>query len=213
MPNGIADSGYAQILAATGGTAPYTWTISTGSLATGLTLTPGGGLSGTPTVNGPFTFTVKATDSTSPTAQTATQSLTLTLAAGLAVTTSSLPAGLATTPYSQTLAASGGAAPYTWSVASGSLPTGLSLSTAGSISGTPTSAGTFAFVVKVLDTTTPAAQSATQALGLAIGPALTITTPSLAAGMVGQSYSQTVAATGGTPATHGLFLLVPFRRV
>jgi hypothetical protein len=198
LPDGIAGSSYAQILSATGGTSPYVWAVTTGALPAGLTLTPGGGLSGIPTANGTFTFTIRATDSTSPTAQTATQALTLHLADGLTVTTTALPTALATTPYSQTLAATGGTIPYAWSIASGALPAGLTLSSAGMITGTPTTAGNTAFVVKATDTTSPTAQAATQALSLMVASAISITTPSLAAGMVAKTYSQTVAATGGT---------------
>jgi hypothetical protein len=199
LPDGIAGSSYAQLLVAMGGGPPYTWSISSGALPAGLTLSPGGGLSGTPTTSGAFNITVKATDSTSPTQQTATQALTLNIAAGLSITTTTLPPGLAKTAYTQTLAATGGTSPYTWSIASGSLPPGVTLNTDGAVTGTPTSAGIFAFVVKATDTSSPAAQSATQALSINVSAALSITTPSLAGGMVGQSYSQAVTAAGGTP--------------
>ena len=69
----------------------------------------------------------------------------------VAITTSSLPDGMIGSPYSTSLAASGGNGSFTWSVSSGSLPTGLSLNGAGSISGTPTTAGDFSFVVQVTD--------------------------------------------------------------
>jgi plastocyanin len=71
------------------------------------------------------------------------------------VTTKSLPAGSTGTPYSATLKVAGGTAPYFWSLKSGSLPTGLTLSSSGTISGTPTATGTFAFTVKVTDSSTP----------------------------------------------------------
>jgi len=73
-------------------------------------------------------------------------------AQGLSVTTTpTLPAAWAFTVYSQTLAASGGQTPYTWSVTDGTLCTGLALSTAGVLSGAPTVGGTYAFTVKVTD--------------------------------------------------------------
>jgi hypothetical protein len=198
LPNGIAGSPYAQVLAATGGTTPYTWSLVSGTLPAGLTLTPGGAISGIPTTAGPSNFTVKATDSTSPTAQTATKSLSITITAGLTITTTSLPGGLATTTYSQALAASGGTSPYTWTITSGSLPNGLTLSSTGAISGAPTVSGTFSFVVQATDTTYPNAQTASQALSITLGAALLITTQSLNAGAVGQSYTQTLNASGGT---------------
>src|ERR1700691_1757211 len=67
------------------------------------------------------------------------------------ITTTSLPAGSVGTPYSATIAATGGTAPYTFSVTTGTLPAGLTLSTGGTISGTPTAVGTSPFTVTVTD--------------------------------------------------------------
>jgi hypothetical protein len=83
----------------------------------------------------------------------------------LCVTTASLPSGTDTVPYSATLAAVGGSPPYTWSLASGSLPPGLALSPTGMITGTPTTAGTFTFTVKVTDSV---AGTATQTFTITI---------------------------------------------
>jgi len=86
---------------------------------------------------------------------------------GLAITTTSMPAGTVGSPYSASLNAQGGTPPYTWSVIAGSLPAGLTLNPAtGAITGTPTGAGT-SFTVKVTDSTNPS-QSGTQALSIAI---------------------------------------------
>ena len=110
-----------------------------------------------------------------------------------AITTSALAGGTVGTPYSQTLAATGGA-PITWSVSGGALPSGLSLSAAGVISGTPTASGTFSFTVKAENS----AGNSTKALSIAVGTAPPITTVSLQDGAVGAAYSQTLMA-GGTP--------------
>ncbi|BCU78540.1 DUF3500 domain-containing protein [Luteolibacter sp. LG18] len=72
-------------------------------------------------------------------------------------TTSPLADGTVGAAYSQTLAASSGTSPYTWSLASGSVPTGTTLSSAGTLSGTPTAAGTFTFTAKVTDAASGAA--------------------------------------------------------
>ena len=85
----------------------------------------------------------------------------------LSITTQSLAAGTTNNAYSATLAASGGVPPYSWSLASGSLPAGLSISNAGLISGTPTAAGTFNLTVKVTDSRIPA-QTATQTLTISV---------------------------------------------
>ena len=67
------------------------------------------------------------------------------------ITTSSLPAATVGVAYSATLTATGGIPPYTWSVIAGALPTGLSLSGTGNITGTPSATGTFNFTVQAVD--------------------------------------------------------------
>src|SRR6185369_8620458 len=102
--------------------------------------------------------------------------------------TGSLPAGQVATAYLQTLQASGGAPPYTWSISAGTLPSGLSLAGA-QISGTPSAAGTSNFTVKVVDANTALVS---RALSITVGPApISITTSSLPGGQVGVSYQQT----------------------
>ncbi|HUB03166.1 MAG TPA: putative Ig domain-containing protein [Terriglobales bacterium] len=152
----VAYSGAATSLTAIGGTQPYSFSISSGSLPNGLTLNASTGqISGTPTKTGAFSFTAKVTDSSSP-AQSATANLSITINPTLSITTTSLPSGSVGTAYSTTLAATGGITPYTWSVSSGSLPAGLTLNaTTGVISGTPTTVETSNFSVTVEDGETP----------------------------------------------------------
>lgn len=121
----------------------------------------------------------------------------------LTVTPTTLPSGTVGTPYSQTLAATGGTPPYTWSLAQGSsLPTGLSLSSSGIISGTPTTAGTSTFAVSATDSGTPV-QTAAQQLSLTVNAqvgstSLTIATTGLPDGVAGTPYAANLAAFGGT---------------
>src|SRR5690606_1797502 len=68
LPSGIVGVAYSQALGATGGNAPYTFAVTAGALPDGLALSPGGALTGTPTTQGNFSFTVTATDSTTGTA-------------------------------------------------------------------------------------------------------------------------------------------------
>jgi Putative Ig domain len=202
--SGQAGTVYSATLAASGGTTPYSWSISSGALPSGLTLSSAGTISGTPTASGSFGFTAKVTDSTTPTAQTATKSFSLTVAAAvtpLQITTTSVPSGQVGTPYSTTLAASGGTTPYSWSISSGALPAGLTLSATGTISGTPTASGSFSFTAKVTDSTTPTVQTATKSFSLTVAAAVTplqITTSTIPAGQVGAAYSTQLTASGGT---------------
>ena len=192
---------YTTTLVATGGVSPYTWTIDSGSLPAGLTLSAAGVISGTPTALGTSTFEVKVTDSQA-TPATATQVLTLTVnnPQPLMIITTSLPNALNGISYSQTLFATGGVTPYTWSVVSGTLPTGLILSSAGVITGTTTALGTYNFTVQVKDTE-PTPMTATAALTLMVTniPPLQITTTTLVDATIGVAYFGTLSATGGNP--------------
>jgi hypothetical protein len=155
---------YMQTNVGSGGTTPYTYSVSAGTLPAGTTLnTSTGTVSGTPTTAGAFSYTTKVTDSGSPTAQTATQTVTGTITSVLTLT--SIPS--ATTQvgqsYMQTNVGSGGTTPYTYSVSAGTLPSGTTLNTStGTVSGTPTTAGAFSYTIKVTDSGSPTAQTATQ---------------------------------------------------
>jgi len=156
MPDGRVGTAYSQQLQATGGVTPYTWSLSSGTLPSGLSLSSGGLVSGTPTVSGTSYFIVRVADSQGP-ADTDTQSLSIVVWADLNITTTSLPNAKKGTAYSQTLQATGGKTPYTWSIVSGSLPSGLSLNAStGVISGTPRRTGTSNFTVRCTDSQSPA---------------------------------------------------------
>lgn len=197
LPNGVVGGSYSQTLAATGGTAPYVWSLASGTLPPGLTLSAAGVLSGTPTTAGSYGFMVRASDSTG--AQT-TRSFTIVTSSGLTITTTTLPAASVGVAYSQTLTATGGTAPYNWNLYSGSivasaLPPGLTLSTAGVVSGTPTTAGTYGPTIRVVDS---AGHEAYQTYSFPVVSGIAISTTSLPNGAVGSAYSQTLAAIGGT---------------
>jgi hypothetical protein len=153
LPNGSVKVAYSAALTAAGGTAPYTWSVVSGSMGAGLTLSTSGTISGTPTTAGQNTFSVQAKDSAS-TPQAATSTMTLTVAPALpSVASGVLPTATVNTAYSTTLTGSGGTAPYTWNIATGSLPGGVSLASSGVVAGTPTATGTFAFTVRLTDAT------------------------------------------------------------
>ncbi|QWV97167.1 putative Ig domain-containing protein [Geomonas nitrogeniifigens] len=144
--------------------------------------------------NGNHMVTVEATDAAG---NTAISSVNFTVAyTPLAVGTASLPFGTIGTPYNRTLSATGGVPGYTWSVASGNLPDGLTLNgSTGVISGVPGVAGSFAFTVRVADND---GASATASFSVSVYPPLQIGTTSLAGGYAGASYSQSLTASGGT---------------
>jgi len=159
LPDGVLNTAYTTALQSIGGTGAVTWSLTTGTLPAGLTLNPGtGAIAGTPTAAGTSAITIAATDSANPPNSVAIPlSITINAAAPpLAISTASLPNGTIGTPYDQIPSASGGTAPFTWSVSTGSLPTGLSLNaTTGEITGTPTSSTTtppsFTFTMTVTD--------------------------------------------------------------
>ncbi len=197
LPSGTLGTAYSAPAQASGGTAPYTWSMASGTLPAGLTLNPAAGtITGMPTAMGTSTFTLQVTDSAS-TPASATASLSITIEGVVTVTTASLPAGSVGVTYTAILAASGGVSPYKWSVSSGTLPSGLTLSSSGTISGTPTAGGSSTFTVQVADAEgTPA--TASKSLSITVQAALAVATTSLPVGTVGVAYSASLAATGGT---------------
>ncbi len=195
ISSAVAGTPYSQTFGATGGTPGYTWALTAGSLPAGVTLSPAGVISGTPTVAGSFTFTLSATDTQSA---TATRQFTFPVSgAPLLIATATLPAGTAGSPYSQTMAATGGSAPYKWSVAGGSLPAGITLSEGGDLAGIPTAAGAFAITIRVTDS---ALVVTNQQFTITVAsPALLNTTPSpLPDAGQNKAYLYTLRASGGT---------------
>ena len=197
LPAGTVSAKYSQTLVAAGGTPPYSWALSQGSLPAGLSLTAATGqISGTPTTSGVASFTIVVTDSTGA---TASQQYKLTVnPAPTIATTSPLPAGTINTAYTLTLQSAGGTPPFTWAVTAGALPAGLSLTAAtAQIGGTPTTSGVASFTIGITDSN---GATASQQYKLTVNPSPAITTASpLPAGTVSASYKLTLQSTGGTP--------------
>ncbi|WP_257998640.1 putative Ig domain-containing protein [Xanthomonas arboricola] len=199
LPAATRGTAYSQALSASGGTAPYTYTLASGTLPAGLTLASNGTLSGTATVEGSFNFTVTATDAGSFTGD---QAYSLTVAGpNLVLPASSLPAGTAGQAYSAAITpATGGTAPYSYALTGGVLPAGVVVDAAtGTLSGTPTVAGTFNFTLTVSDSTPSPAAQASRSYTLTIAaPVVVIAPTTLPAATRGTAYSQTLSASGGT---------------
>ena len=161
LPAATKGVGFNQPLSATGGKPPYTWTVTAGALPGGVTLAATGIISGTPAVTGSFSFTVTATDSES---RAANKPLSINVAAP-PLLVAAIPAleTLMGLSFNYQLSASGGTAPYTWSVAGGALPAGLNLNPAsGLISGAPMAAGLFTFPITVRDAASVSATATVQ---------------------------------------------------
>lgn len=197
LPNGTTGQAYAQPANASGGEAPYRWAVVSGALPAGMALDAGTGLiHGTPTAAGTATFVLQATDSSAP-VESASRTLSIVVENPLSVVTAPLPSGVVGTPYASEVTASGGSQPYQWTVTSGALPGGLTLSpSTGTISGIPLGAGSATFGLTVKDSSNPA-QFAGVSLTVVIAAPLSIATSSLPDGEAGVAYASTITASGG----------------
>ncbi len=198
LPAATSGVPYSATLAATGGVAPYSWSLAGGTLPAGLKLRAATGvISGTPTTGGNFTFVAQVTDSEAvPQTASASEAIT-TGVSGLVVTTAStLPTVASGVPYSVKLSAAGGVTPYQWSLASGVLPAGLKLAkTSGVISGTTTATGPDSLTVQVTDAEAPAVSATENVL-------LNVVTPMVVPGnlpgaSLSESYTASLLPTGG----------------
>ncbi|MEK7404124.1 MAG: putative Ig domain-containing protein, partial [Acidobacteriota bacterium] len=190
-----------------GGTPPYTWSLASGALPTGITLqvpadlppywtNRGVWLAGTPTALGTSTFALRATDS-SANPQTAVRMFSFRVT-NLSV--DGLPEGSLLVPYSASLRVLGGTLPYTYSIVEGALPNGLSMNSSGLVTGTPTETGWFWFKPRVADAAGSTVMRgngvrirSTSATQLDLQPDSDLGNPS-----PGQSYSRTLTASGGS---------------
>ncbi|WP_168170772.1 putative Ig domain-containing protein [Rhodanobacter sp. C01] len=196
-PSGHVGTAYSLQFSATGGNGGrYTYVINTGTLPAGISDNSAGLISGTPTESGTFSFTETATDSNG---EVGTQNITLTITGAIAIAPTTLPTATAYVAYSQSLSASGGTAPYTFSRASGSnaLPPGINLSASGTLSGTPTATGNTTITLVVTDSTGSSDQQ--NFTFTVAAPTITLSPASLASGTAGSAYAATtLSAIGGT---------------
>ena len=196
LPAGQMGAAYNQTITATGGAAPYAYTVSLGTLPNGVTLSSAGVLSGTPTVSGQFGFTLKATDANGCMG-TRDYTLTTNGCPTITVNPATLPNGTLGAAYNQTLTASGGAQPYVFSLQSGAWPAGVSLSGTGTVTGTPTANGAFNVTVKATDANGCIGTRAYTLNVSATCPTITVNPATLPGGFAGAAYNQVLTASGG----------------
>ncbi|MFG2048889.1 fibronectin type III domain-containing protein [Micromonospora sp. NPDC048935] len=155
---------YVATLNVTHGVPPYTWSVDSGTLPPGLTLNPvTNGISGVPTTAGTYPVVVRVNDSNG---QTGTRLINLVVNKAPVLSFPPPPLGEVNAPYAEQLNVIGGTAPFTWSLANGSLPPGLALDpVSGLLSGRPTQAGAYPATVRVADAN---GQSATRAVRILI---------------------------------------------
>jgi hypothetical protein len=196
LPAAATGSPYSFKLAATGIPSTVTWEVSSGALPAGLTLAKDGTISGTPTALGAATFTIKgtavSTDASSPGTRIDSRQFTLNVAGQLTATLSRRVTEVGVSVQSS-LAAAGGAAPYTWSGARG-LPAGVQLGSSGVLTGVPQRAGAFTVTAHVVD----AGGSAKDVqVRLVVRPRLAIATKLLPTATVGHAYRAKIKILGG----------------
>ena len=207
LPMGMVRSAYSQTLTATGGTGPYRYSVTAGTLPQGLSLGASGGLAGTPALSGTYLFTITATDS-SATPNTTSVAYALVIQAAppavITISPSGLPNGMVGVAYSQTLSANGGTPPYSFSFGPSPFPPGITMSSSGVISGAPTTVGSYSTTVYAQDSSAdgPFIGSVTYSLTVTAATSATFmvaATPAMATVSAGQpaTYIVNITPTGG----------------
>ena len=208
VPNGTVKTAYSAVIKASGGCTPYKWAIASGALPAGVSArvsstTTSLTLAGTPTTAATYSFAVKVTGCGGGVSQVSYKIVIQSRASSVAITTSSVPNGTVKTAYSAAIKASGGCTPYKWAIASGALPAGVSAkvsstTTSLTLAGTPTTAATYSFAVKVTGCGGGVSQVSYKiVIQAAASGGVAITTSSVPNGTVKTAYSAVIKASGG----------------
>lgn len=191
-PSGQVGVAYSFTFEADGGSAPHTFVVHSGGLPPGLTLSSEGAVSGTPTAAGAYSFYIQAADSTWLKSE---RKFTIDISPKLTIVNNSIPAATTGVLYSVKLSTSGGSA-SSWKLSAGSLPSGLTLTSNGTITGTPTTQGVWTFTVLASD----GSRSDTKQLTLSVVAPVTVHAGALPPALVGTHFTTQLVAAGGTGA-------------
>lgn len=205
LPSATQSASYSFTFTAAGGQTPYAWSMLTGCPSSFVTAPPPpytipgmtfnaatGTLSGVPTTAASHVFTIVVSDNNG---MTVCKNFGFTVNPPVTVTTSTIPSGAVGVPYSASFSATGGQSPYTWAVTTGSLPPGLVLNSNGTITGTPTSPGPYAFIVAATDSNTFAPGIGSKAF--TINVIAMLSTSPLPSAVMNSPYTFTFTAVGG----------------
>lgn len=207
LPEGRVGVAYSEVLRGTGGTgSDFMWSIVQGSLPPGLTLnatgTPTTAISGTPTAEGDFTFTVQVQDSLGQSGELELSIHVEPAIIPIRILTSTVPEGVVNEAYEATLTAADGFGSYNWVVTGGALPGGLSLEMSGTpsvrITGTPIDSGTFTATVTVFDQNNETDSRAFTFVIAAPAIPVTIVTATLPNAGIGALYNELITAADGS---------------
>lgn len=210
LPNGVVGTAYSAKVTASGGQPPYLYIAWGQTIPPGIVVYNDGTIGGIPTTAGVYSLQIDVTDAHQTTASHVFPFLIAAASGGgqtpLSLATRSLPSPANAQSYSAPLQAIGGTPPYAFSLTLGGLPTGLTLSQSGVISGTPSATGTFNFTVQVSDSLGSAdTKSFTVIVSTSSAPALDLMPYSLPQGRLATDYGVTFSCKGGTPpCTYGL---------
>jgi len=195
-PTSSVGTAYSQTFSTIYGTVPKTWITSSGTIPTGLTFASNSlsaSISGTPTVTGSYTYVVRITDANGC---NSSSSYTQFIYPNILLSTIS-SSNITCIGYSQTITSSGGIDPYTYSTSSGTIPTGLALSSSGLLYGSGSSTGIYSFTASATDS-----RGFTGSKGYTItvtAPVITLQTITFPGGISGSIYTSTlITSSGGT---------------
>jgi hypothetical protein len=179
----------------TGPDVQATWSLQSGALPPGITLSPSGVLTGTPSSEGSYQFAVKAQNVTPFDVETYTLTVRQPVSVKSPLPTGQRPSGEVGIRFGKTFTATGGSGTYTWALVSGALPPGVALDpTRGTITGTPQTAGNFPFA---LTTTDSEGRTETVGAALTVAPRLAIKTLRLKTAKFARAYQLKLATVGG----------------